>query len=226
MLKIWELFPDLVATIKKSHEDAGLAGGHHDIYHACRVGNISYRIAHDEWGDQDLARFAGIAGLCHNADRIVEERPGDLREKAVLVRTWLGPLGLPQAAKDLIMSAVMGHTGRNQSSDHPALIALMDADRVVNLDNDLWPRSGQLYHDLLVVDMVHFIADPEATYRNPKTVLRDITYSLEWLDPTSPFCMRTRLGKLLGGQRGVVFKMLIDTLKFQLEDEGVLGLQL
>lgn len=97
----------------------------------------------------------------------------------------------------------------------------MDADRVVNLDADLFPRSGQYYHDLPVVDYKYFLDDQEATYRSPKSVLRDIAYSLDWADPSSPVCVRTRLGKKMAGERVKIFRTFFDALKLQLAEEGM-----
>lgn len=227
---IWERFPELVAVVKKLHEEAGLAGGHHDIYHACRVGQVAYRIFKNEWEYVSEALVASAAGVCHNADRVLEEKTQQKTTKEAvsqLVDDWLvKTTGFTSFDRGRIVDAVLKHTGRNSPQDSSVLIALMDADRVVNLDMDLLPRSGQNYKNLPVVDMFNFLDDPDATYRNPKSVLRDIAYSLEWLDPASPFYIRTRLGRLMGTQRGIAFRMMMDTLKYQLEEEGILGVKL
>ncbi|MBI2523850.1 hypothetical protein HYW11_01365 [Candidatus Peregrinibacteria bacterium] len=111
-----------------------------------------------------------------------------------LVEYWVGDVVGPKEVRQVV-DAVLRHDAKNSPGDSRVLVALMDADRVVNLDVDLFPRSGQYYHDLPVVDYRHFLSDPEATYQNPESVLRDIAYSLDWADPKSPVCVRTRLGK-------------------------------
>ncbi|HYU64713.1 MAG TPA: hypothetical protein VEK36_00380, partial [Candidatus Paceibacterota bacterium] len=69
---MWELFPELARTVRKAHEDVGLISGGHDFHHALRVGQMAILVAWEE--SQRMAKLAGAAGLCHNADRILERQ--------------------------------------------------------------------------------------------------------------------------------------------------------
>src|SRR3989344_4380080 len=240
MKRIWDLFPVIAARVRADHEKVGLHG-HHDWVHAFRVGEIARQVALEEWGDERLSHLAGISGLCHNADRLLQKEMNvgrrdvphaDIRallEKQLATETMLfvyGHGGKPlygYCGPELyaIVQAVLQHDGKNSLEDSSVLIALMDGDRVVNLDTDLFPRSGQYYHELPVVDYRYFLDDPEATYRNHKTVLRDIAYSLDWANPTSNVCVRTCLGKEMVKRRVTVFQMFFDALQLQLEEEGM-----
>lgn len=222
MARIWELFPDVAARVRKTHEKVGLVG-HHDCGHAYRVGDVAYEIAADEWNDRYIAMGAGLAGVSHNADHILQKELGcrDVPYDRVwgLVHGWIGA-SVGGAAYEII-DAVRKHDGINSSEDSKILIALMDADRVVNLDVDLFIRSGQRFPNDPAVDYLNYLSDPEATYRKPKSVLRDIAYALDWVDPASAVCVRTRLGKKMAESRVKVFRTFFDALKVQLEEEGM-----
>lgn len=242
-MRIWEILPKLFAAVRKSHEEVGLVG-HHDFVHAARVGEIAYQIGRGEY-DYQIAKLAGAAGLCHNANRVLQKKFQIGRKEVAasevekLVQEWLGeeswfvmsqfrPLTThddltTEGKQRQVVGAVLKHDGYNSSNDSLVLIALMDADRIVNLDGDLFARSGQYYHDLAVVDYRYFPDfDPEATYRNPKTLFRDIAFSLDWVDPTSPVCIRTRLGKAMGERRARLFRQITDGLRDQLAEEGII----
>lgn len=238
--RIWELLPDLALVVRRQHEEVRLTG-HHDWIHAFRVAEVAWLIAYDEWGDRNLGHLAGAAGFCHNDDRLLQKTMGagrrDVPREAIrtLVEAQIAqeerpymygsvdePLfGYLGPGVDVIVDAVLKHDGKNSPEDSKVLIALMDADRIVNLDIDLFSRSGQFYHDLPVVDYKNLLDDPEATYRNPKSVLRDIAYALDWADPKSDVCIRTRLGEKMAAERVWVFRTFFDALKAQLEEEGI-----
>lgn len=226
VVRIWERFAEISKHVRQKHEKVGLYG-HHDWVHAFRVGEVARQVALDEWGDEHLSHLAGVAGLCHNADRIIQKEAGlgrrEVPQKLVraLVIDWLSWGSISITSVAILVHAVLEHDEKNSPEDSRVLIALMDADRVVNLDVDLFPRSGQYYHNLPVVDYKHLLDDPEATYRNPKSVLRDIAYSMDWADPTSPVCVRTRLGKKMAEERVKIFRTFFDTLQAQLAEEGI-----
>lgn len=228
MKRIWEELPALFAAVRKNHEEVGLVG-HHDFVHAARVGETARQIAIDEWKDEQVALVAGAAGLCHNADRILQKKFGIGRKEVPkndvveLVRNQLGRGFMFTAIEmEIIIDGVLKHDGRNSSDDDPVLVALMDSDRVVNLGLDNIIRSGQLHHDLPAVDYKNWISDPEANYRNPKSALYDIACSLEWVDPKTPVCVRTQLGKKLAEERAGAYRAFVETLKQQLQAEGVI----
>lgn len=225
-VRIWERFPGVAQRVRQKHEEVGLYG-HHDWIHAYRVGEVAYQVAEAEW-DGGIAAVAGLAGLLHNADRVMQKKMmvgrRDVPPSVVsaLIKWWLeGAPRVSGAVDYVVIDAVLKHDVKNSPEDSPVLVALMDADRVVNLDVDLFPRSGQYYHDLPVVDYKHLFDDPEATYRNPKSVLRDIAYSMDWADPASPVCVRTRLGKKMAEERVRHFRAFFDTLQAQLTEEGI-----
>jgi hypothetical protein len=124
---------------------------------------------------------------------------------------------------DAITDAVPKHNHCNSADDSKVLIALMDADRVANLDVDLFIRSGQNFHADPAVDYKLWLSGPEATYKKPRSVLRDIAYSLEWADPTNTKVgVRTKLGKQWAAERATVFRTFFAHLQQQLEQEGIL----
>lgn len=239
--RIWELLPTLALVVRREHERAGLTSYPHDWIHAFRVAEVASSIAWDEWGDYNLRAMAGAAGFCHNADVILQKKMGvgrcDVPREAIrtLVECQIVQATLPSAygimqaplfsnfwpSVDTIVDADLKHDGKNAPDDSRVLIALMDADRVVNFDVDLFPRSRQFYPDLPVVDYKNLLDDPEATYQKPKSVLRDIAYALDWADPKSDVCIRTRLGKKMAEKRVKIFRTFFDALKMQLEEEGM-----
>lgn len=222
---IWEVFPKVTQRIDQSHSRVGLHG-HHDIAHAKRVGEVARMVAMDEWDDEHLSHLAGLAGLTHNSDRVLQKERGmgrrdvPAQDVQALIWEWLAD-AVPDSEKTGITDAVLRHDGLNSEDDSNIQIALQDADRIISLDADLMIRSGQYYHDLPAVDYVHFLGDPNASYRAPGTVLRDIAYSLDWIDPKSSVCIRTRLGKIMGESRARIFRTFFDALANQLTEEGL-----
>ncbi len=220
------MYPEVAERVVVDHERANLSGAH-DFVHAFRVGETARKIGLDEWGDTErISQLAGIAGLTHNADRVIQKEldvgRANIDQWRVQERIdeWIGTT-LRGTELQEVKTAVLGHSEINGEHDGEVMTALKDADRVVNLDSDLFPRSGQHYADLPVIDYEHFLDDPYATYRNPKTVLRDINYSLDWIDPSSNVCIRTRLGREMGEARVKVFQTFFDALKTQLAEEGI-----
>jgi len=226
---IKEMFPDAFAEVFFSHRQFKLSGGH-DIYHAIRVAETAYRIAINEWNNEHVAQLAGLAGLCHNADRVAQKmlnfgrQPVPEQEIKILITFWLGNEGgLSPGDLREVINAVLKHENQNSKQDSKVLIALRDADRVVNLDLDLVIRSGQHYHDVPAVDFEHFLDDPNATYSEPRSSLRDIAYALDWVDEKSPYCICTSFGRKLGEERAIALRGFIDTLRKQLEETGLLS---
>src|SRR3990167_1071805 len=115
MKSVQELFPEIFALVAKAHE--GVHGGH-DIYHATRVATWAQKIALNEWGDKRTAELAGLAGLCHNADRLLEIKYGRGKtpdEKiAILLTGWLiDETRVNDEEEILIVKAVLGHNKKN-----------------------------------------------------------------------------------------------------------------
>ncbi len=227
--RIWELCPEIARRVEKEYaalETDGKKISHHDFAHAKRVGEIARQVALDEWNDKDIAKLAGIAGLVHNADRIIQaqkeiDRQDVSKDDVVaLVKKWIEN-DLEETDIQTVLDAVLGHDEKNAAEDSPVKIALQDGDRVVNLDVDLIPRSAQFYGDLQVIDYEHYLSDPKATYKKPRSVLRDIKYSLDWVQPESGVCVRTRLAMEMAQPRAKVFALFFEVLKKQLAQEGI-----
>lgn len=220
--RIWELYPELVNVVKDSHVLYRLRG-HHDIYHVACVGDIAYHIALETWGNERTARLSGIAGLCHNADRILgvdgESPSNDAVEE--LIRFWLGRTDVNPNAYDLIVHAVLAHDQENGERDSAVLIALRDADRIVNLRLDVVMRTAQLHNALPTVDYDHFTNSPTAVIKQPESVARVFEYVLEWVDPSSPFCIRTDAGMALARPRAKLLRGYLDNLQEQLQQDGI-----
>jgi hypothetical protein len=217
------MFPQVVAEVRRTHVEVGLFGGH-DVDHAIRVGEMARRIAMEEWKDPQVARLAGLAGLCHNADRIRERQLLGVKPEpesvTSLVKVWLMPLELPNAQVVIITDAVLRHSRGNEDTDTQETIALKDADRVVNMAPDLIIRSGQHYHMLPAVDYVQFLEDPNATYAQPGSVLRDIWYVEDWVTIGGRFCCRTNVGQTLALKRWEKIMAYVNDTKAALVDEG------
>ncbi len=235
MKKIWEIFPKLAAAVREEHLKEGMTGSGHDFEHAARVGQYAYMVA-----DDNYKALAGAAGLCHNADRILQKKLGidrrsDVPEREIknLIVGWLftewsfDPASHPMMINVekgvrllAVVDAVLKHGGKNDESDSPALIGLMDADRLVNIELDFIIRCGQFQPDLPAVDFVHLLEDPTADYRNPKSVFRDIYHSLEW-DTDPRFALRTPKAIEMGKERFAMLRLYIETLKKQIEASGL-----
>ncbi len=126
MAHIYEDFPGIAAAVQKTHEQVGLHS-HHDWIHAIRVGNVAMQVALDEWGDQRLAHLAGIAGLCHNADRIIQKsmsvgRGNVPKERVIaLISNWVREdLNAEEIAT--VIKAVLGHDGLNADTGSPVCV--------------------------------------------------------------------------------------------------------
>lgn len=220
--RIWAIYPRLVTAIKGSHDEVGLKG-HHDIYHAMRVGDIAYRIALETWNDLPKAHLSGIAGLCHNADRIlgvVDSDPFD-GDVARLIQTWLEVTDLNESDCRIVIDAVLAHDQKNSLNDSDVLVALKDADRTVNLDLDVIMRTGQHHSTLPTVDYRYFTSDPLATFKRPGSVVRLMEYVLEWVDSDTDVCVRTKAGYAMASQRAKLIRSYLDSLKEQLQLEGI-----
>lgn len=222
--RIWEHFPIVFAAIRQSHELVGLSG-HHDIHHAARVGQMAFQIALEEWRDEETAHQAGLAGLCHNADRIMEiGRYGEFRGEEMplddLVNRWLDQDRIHADARAAVLKAVKGHANINQVDDSCVQIALMDADRVVNLSLDAVMRSAQHHKSLQTVDYQHALSNPNAQYSSPQSVLKGLWFHTEWADPTTNVCVRTHYGKREAQKRLTLIQQYMENVLSQITDEG------
>ena len=187
-MKVIELFPDLWRAVFLHHVRTGVTGNGHDAFHAARVGQYAFEIAETP----DVARLAAIAGLCHNADRILQyQLKVGRKDVAVdlvrdLVDEWLNHTDLSNDEKSVVVNAVLNHSLPNGIGDDQVLIALKDADRLTNLEPDVIMRAAQFCSDFPVVDPVHWLSDPNATFREPKSVVKDLANNSEWGNFSDP----------------------------------------
>lgn len=177
--RLWEKFPLVVEMVKNDHISQGAIGGGHDFLHALMVAQYADIIAENE----NVGELAWIAGICHNTDRIfhtASDRDIDRKIWSYL-NSGGAMLSFTFQEKEMIAEAIMNHSKLNDPKDNPVTITLKDADRLPNIGPLLCVRSGQHFHNLPACDP-HFVEtpDPTSSFRDPKTVLRDIEMSLEW----------------------------------------------
>lgn len=187
MKRIWEVFPALIKAVKLSHEKLPWPMLYcHDFDHVLRVGDRALVIAEDDTS----GRLAAAAGLCHNADRILQKQAGSGRNGKVadtsvgaMVDEWLNaePIGtFSDRDRAHIVGAVLNHWKRNSPEDGLVHVTLQDADRTVNIELDVIIRKGQFFgDDLRVVDPVYLLDDPRATYKEPGSILWSIKDDIE-----------------------------------------------
>jgi len=180
--KIIEIFPELWKKVYERHVESNILSGCHDPFHAARVGQCALNIAENE----KIAELSGIAGLCHNADRILQQDLEIGREDVpeemvlVLINEWLDSTNLSEKNRSLVIDAVLKHSLENDPNDSQVLVALKDADRLVNIEPDVIMRAAQFFSDFLVVDPTHWLSDPKATFKEPKSVIKGLSQNTEW----------------------------------------------
>jgi len=223
-MKIVELFPEIARRVREDHLGGGLIT-HHNFQHAYRVGQAAYTIALKQWGDEVVARKAGVAGLGHNADRLIRHQFGVVTTDAIrnLLSRWIGDEFADEGIAE-VQHAVLNHGDINRAGDDRVLIALKDGDRYVNLALDIVMRSALHFSTLPPLDSVYFLDAPGATYNDPKSVLQDVMASLDWVDPTSRVCIRTTAALRMAGPRAAALRFYRDTLLAQLKEEDAFPL--
>ncbi len=123
---------------------------------------------------------------------------------------------------DVIVHAVTTHESANNENDTPVQIALKDADRLANLDLDVVIRSGQFQPHLMAVDPVHMENDPDANYRDPRSVLWDVNNCISWTKEEGPYVLRLPKARKMGMYRAAALQSFIDTIKLQRAEIGLL----
>lgn len=230
--RIWLLFPQLAQTIKAKHLAVGLVGHGHDFDHALRVGQMAVRVTWNQ--SRRVAVLAGIAGLCHNADRITEKHKGlsttsnatdaSVADVTALVNGWLDLVpGLSLTERGSIIDAVIHHGSKPNGSDNPLiLVGLTDADRLVNLEADIIPRTAQHHHDIPVLDPVVFENDPKANYKEPGTVFWDLNNTRSWANKGGPWSIRLPESRRLARERAKFLDDYFRLIKKQRKDSGLI----
>jgi len=188
MIRYYEMYDALVREVWRNHQDAGAVGGGHDFPHALMVAQYAQKVAEGERFPEVIARLGWLAGIVHNTDRLYSSLD-DQKMRDLIIKTLSDFTGGLSAERiSIVADAVLVHSlwelPKNFGGHRRKVAVLLrDADKLASINGLLPLRSAQNYHNLPVYDVVWGLDDPEATYRNPKTVARDIQYSLEWQQP-------------------------------------------
>ena len=204
--KIWELYPALARSVKDMHQQAGLIASGHDADHDFEVGQLALMVAWPE--NQQDAVLAGVGGLLHSADRILEvtlglekatvsEVPTELVRSSVISLIASCTDVSDQKSVDRIVNAVVHHGSRpNQPDDDLVMIAIADGDRLANMGATLPIRSGQHNHGVrllnpLTIDVDPSDRSPREKYNRPDSVLWDIQNCINWArNSDGPYALR------------------------------------
>ena len=223
-MNIWEIFPNLTEATKSSHDERNMVGTGHDFDHALQVAQVATMIAEDE----RTGRLAGAAGLCHDADRLLQKELGigkeDVPDALVeeLVREWLAVEEFSVTEKETILDAVLRHSGLNQADDGPVLIALMDADRIVCSGAEGIMTATAFWRELPVLDPKWLTHDPEAhSYNDPRSILRNLECRFDWVDPASSVCVRLPKAKQMMEERVAFLRAYIERIERERVEAGL-----
>lgn len=224
-MRIWNHYPDLTEAVRKSHVGLGNLYGH-TFDHALRVAHVATLITPDHM----YAHLAGAAALCHNADRILQKKYdlgpyGKINEEEVIIllEDWLNSEpNISRSKYAIIVDAVLKHSEKNRNDDSPALIALKDADRIVNIEADLIMREGQMMPELQVVNPYTLLHDPDATYIEPGSVLRHIKELLDWDHENGPVGIRLPKARELAKSRFDFLKVYLEKVIEQRLEYGLI----
>ena len=145
----------------------------HGFDHDTLVAGFAVRIA----ATPHIAELAWIASHLHSFDRRL---PKEEVEKVVRRHIALVP-DLSSDDVEWIWEAVRDHSEKNNENDNAVSIALKDADRLANIGPSVIIRGGQFYPNTTTQDFGHLLDfDPASKYNEPKTVLDDLRFCLEW----------------------------------------------
>ncbi len=216
--KLIKKYTELLTAVIRDHEKVKASESGHDFEHALMVANYCVRIA----DDARTAELAWVAGICHNTDHLIERGlfPRHLRKKRklnALVREkllqYLRYTAFNKNDKRLVFEAVAEHRKRNDLRDNQITVTLKDADRLANVGALLCLRSAKELEHLPVLDYIHLFHHPSATYRHPESVVKDISYSLEWKK-----WLRLPKAKKIGAKRFAFLKTFLQDIENQLKE--------
>jgi hypothetical protein len=235
--RIWDVYPSLAMEVRDMHKRVGLTASGHDADHDFEVGQLALRVS---WSiDQQAAILAGVAGLLHTSDRVLEASLGLGKETISVVpsesvRSFvLERLGRhtninDEASIDRVVEAVVHHGSKpNESGDDLTLVALADADRLANMGASLPIRSGQHNAHLRLLNPIT-IQDDLSTrttrekYNNPDSVLWDIQNAINWYrNPDGPYALRLPLSLEIGRTKAEFLEVYIQKI---IEERAFVGL--
>ena len=227
--KIWELYPALATEVRNMHESTGLVASGHDADHDFEVGQLALMVAWPE--NQQSAVLAGVGGLLHSIDRILDVSFG-LKQETVSVAAVESVSAsvrsllvlctdvTDQESIDRIVRAVVYHGSKpNQSDDDMIMIAVADADRLANMGATLPIRSGQHNHNVRLLNHLTIEVDPSnrsprEKYNNPDSVLWDIQNCIDWYrKPDGPYALRLPMSLEIGKIRAERLEQCIQDIK-------------
>ena len=115
------------------------------------------------------------------------------------------------------------HSLPNDPQDSQVLVVLKDADRLINLEPDEIMRSAHFYPDLPVVDPVYWLSDPKATFKEPRSVVKDLAHCTEWGNFDDPkFGIRLPKAQALAKRHAEYLLDYIERIKKVWEEAGLL----
>ncbi len=193
-MRMWERFPELTRAVAQAHKEVGLVASGHDMDHDLEVAELALVVAWDH--DESAAVLAGVAGLLHSMDRILERRLSLSQEtistvpeevvREVLCEMLHQYVCIDAADRDRVIGAVIHHGSKpNREGDDLVTIALADADRLANMGATLPIRSGQHHSRVRILNPVTIQVDyserhPREKYNHPDSVLWDIQNAVNW----------------------------------------------
>lgn len=188
--------------------------GGHDFSHDLMVAQFAFAISPDE----NTATLAWLAGICHSFDRITPNfATGD--EQVLDQKLELD--GVETVHRHIILQAVKEHDGPNTPNDHIVKVALQDADRLANTKAIVVMRTGQYRSHLPAVELGHLDhINPASTYREPRSVLDNLRFLLEWRDHPQ-FGLRLPLAKEVGRAHFAWIEEHIDTIRRDFRELGI-----
>lgn len=191
----------------------------HGLDHDVTVAQLAAQIAPDE----RTAEKAWCAGMAHSIDRYaatakVSEGPHEVGEETMQHLKYLPPDYFTTEELSEMYAAACRHGELNQDDQNMVQMALMDADRLVNLMSTLVIRAGQFQPELPAFEFEHLkgAKNPESTYHSPKSVLDDLRASLEYIP-----MLRLPKAKEMGAKLAARLQQFISNVE---EDYRVIGL--
>lgn len=225
MEKIWEIYPGLTEVVRKDHEAYGMDVTGHPLDHTLQVAQVALLIAEDSY----TGRIAGAAGLCHNADRLIQKERGvgkkDIPDDDVsaMVQGWLDASeeGFETGEILRIVSAVLLHSNVNQENSDTVLVDLQDSDRIVCSMADNVMTAAQFWRELPAIDPRCLTDGADHPYKNPGSVLKNLVCRFDWIDPTSKVCVRLPKAKALMERRANFIRNYIAEIEEQRAEIGL-----
>ena len=228
--EIWDLYPNAAERIRRETHPNTLKElqkihDRGDWIHAHRVGRCAYHFALDQWGNEGLARDVGLSGLFHNIGKILRKKYGSQFSRGVM-KSFLNEALQWERREDhidivsKIIYLIQGHKEENKDDDSKELIALKDANRFVNLSLERIMFSARRYPEIPVINY-DVMFDPRSTYQYPRSVLEHVTFALEWVNPESPYCIRTQLAQKEAQPRADKLRSFASDLRDQIAEEGM-----